>query len=51
VNQTGQQMSRRNLNIQPTLTKPPALSVRIIVNRNLVLRPYQSQLFSRSSSR
>ena len=34
-------MTRRNLNIQPTLTSRPGLPVRIIVNRDLVLRPYQ----------
>ncbi|MED5500625.1 MAG: TrbI/VirB10 family protein [Pseudomonadota bacterium] len=41
INQVGQEMTRRNLNIQPTLTERPGLSVRIIVNRDLVLRPYQ----------
>lgn len=41
VNQVGQQMTRRNLNIQPTLTERPGLPVRIIVDRDLVLRPYQ----------
>ena len=40
VNQVGQEMTRRNLNIQPTLTERPGLPVRIIVNRDLVLRPY-----------
>ncbi len=41
VNQVGQEMTRRNINIQPTLTERPGLPVRIIVNRDLVLRPYQ----------
>ncbi|WP_110648151.1 TrbI/VirB10 family protein [Salinicola peritrichatus] len=41
VNQAGQEMTRRNLNIQPTLTERPGLPVRIIVDRDLVLRPYQ----------
>jgi type IV secretion system protein VirB10 len=41
INQVGQEMTRRNLNIQPTLTERPGLPVRIIVNRDLVLRPYQ----------
>jgi type IV secretion system protein TrbI len=40
VNQTGQQVVRRNLNIQPTLTIRPGFPVRVIVNRDLVLEPY-----------
>ncbi len=47
VNQVGQEMTRRNLNIQPTLTERPGLPVRIIVNRDLVLRPYQPLFFNR----
>jgi type IV secretory pathway VirB10-like protein len=42
VNQTGQSMVRRNLNIQPTLTIRPGFPVRVIVNRDLVLAPHQS---------
>jgi type IV secretory pathway VirB10-like protein len=41
LNQTGQQVVRRNLNIQPTLTIRPGYPVRVIVNRDLVLAPYQ----------
>jgi type IV secretion system protein VirB10 len=41
ANQTGQQIVRRNLNIQPTLTIRPGLPVRVIVNRDLVLEPYK----------
>ncbi len=51
VNQAGQEMTRRNLNIQPTLTERPGLPVRIIVNRDLVLRPYQPLFFNRGTSR
>ena len=40
VNQTGRQVVRRNLNIQPTLTIRPGFPVRVIVNRDLVLEPY-----------
>ncbi|MFT3819562.1 MAG: TrbI/VirB10 family protein [Rubrivivax sp.] len=50
VNQVGQEMTRRNLNIQPTLTERPGLPVRVIVNRDLVLRPYQPLFFQRGSS-
>lgn len=41
VNQAGQQVVRRNLNIQPTLTIRPGHPVRVIVTRDLVLRPYR----------
>lgn len=41
LNQTGQQMVRRNLNIQPTLTIRPGFPVRVLVNRDLVLEPYR----------
>jgi type IV secretory pathway VirB10-like protein len=41
INQTGQQIVRRNLNIQPTLTIRPGFPVRVIVNRDLVLGPYK----------
>jgi type IV secretion system protein TrbI len=42
LNQAGQQVVRRNLNVQPTLTIRPGFPVRIIVNRDLILAPYQS---------
>ena len=51
VNQVGQEVTRRNLNIQPTLTSRPGLPVRIIVNRDLVLRPYQPLFFVKGTSR
>jgi type IV secretion system protein TrbI len=41
VNQAGQQIVRRNLNIQPTLTIRPGYPVRVIVTRDLVLQPYR----------
>ena len=41
LNQSGQQVVRRNLNIQPTLTIRPGFPVRVIVNRDLVLEPYR----------
>ena len=47
VNHVGQELARRNLNIQPTLTERPGLPVRVIVNRDLVLRPYQPLFFQR----
>jgi type IV secretory pathway VirB10-like protein len=41
LNQTGQQVVRRSLNIQPTLTIRPGFPVRVIVNRDLVLELYR----------
>lgn len=41
LNQTGQQVVRRSLNTQPTLTIRPGFPVRVIVNRDLVLEPYR----------
>ncbi|MBK6745310.1 TrbI/VirB10 family protein [Ottowia sp.] len=51
INQVGQEMTRRNINIQPTLTARPGLPVRIIVNRDLVLRPYQPLFFNRGAAK
>jgi len=41
LNQTGQQVVRRSLNIQPTLTIRPGFPVRVLVNRDLVLERYR----------
>ncbi|MGY3235582.1 type IV secretory pathway VirB10-like protein [Bradyrhizobium sp. USDA 4448] len=41
LNQTGQQVVRRGLNIQPTLTVRPGFPVRVLVNRDLILTPYR----------
>ena len=41
LNQAGQQVVRRNLNIQPTLTIRPGFPVRVIVTRDLMLQPYR----------
>ena len=43
LNQVGQQVVQRNLNIQPTLTIRPGFPVRVIVNRDLVLAPYRTE--------
>jgi type IV secretion system protein VirB10 len=40
LNQTGQKVVQRNLNIQPTLTIRPGFPLRVIVNRDLELEPY-----------
>lgn len=39
INQTGQQLVRRQLNVQPTLTIRPGYRLRVIVTRDLILEP------------
>jgi len=39
LNQVGQQITRKNLNIQPTLTVRQGFPLRIIVNKDLILSP------------
>ena len=41
ANQVGQRITERNLNIQPTITVRPGWPLRIIVNKDIVLRPYR----------
>ncbi len=47
TNQIGQEITRRNLSIQPTLTVRPGFRVNVMVNKDLVLRPYQPLFFQR----
>jgi type IV secretion system protein VirB10 len=41
ANRAGQRLTERNLNIQPTITVRPGWPLRVIVHRDLVLRPYR----------
>lgn len=43
INDAGQQLVRRQLNIQPTLTIRQGFPVRVIVNRDLIMAPYGRQ--------
>ncbi len=45
TNQVGQEITRRNLDIQPTLTARPGFPMDVMVNQDLVLRPYQPMFF------
>lgn len=47
VNQVGQEMTRRNMNIQPTLTIRQGMLVRVVVSRDLTLRPYRPLFINR----
>lgn len=40
VNQAGQRITQRNLEIQPTITVRPGFSVNVILTRDLVIPPY-----------
>lgn len=44
INQTGQQVVRRQLNVQPTLTLRPGLPLRVLVTRDLVLVPATTEM-------
>ena len=41
ANRVGQRITDRNLNIQPTINIRPGWPLRIIVNKDMVLRPYR----------
>ena len=49
VNQVGQELTRRNVAVQPTLTIRAGFPVRVIVAKDLVLKPYEPLTFGRSS--
>ena len=48
VNQVGQEITKRNLGVQPTLTIRPGFAMRVMVSKDLVLRPYQPLFFNSS---
>lgn len=50
VNQVGQEITKRHASIQPTLTIRPGFPMRAMVNKDLILRPYQPLFFKRGSS-
>jgi type IV secretion system protein VirB10 len=41
ASQAGQQITQRNLNLQPTITVRPGWPLRIVVSRDIILKPYQ----------
>jgi type IV secretion system protein VirB10 len=47
VNQVGQQITRKNLDLQPTLTARPGLPLRVIVNKDIILAPYATPVAAR----
>ena len=47
VNQVGQEITKRNISIQPTLTIRPGFPMRVMVSKDLILRAYQPLFFVR----
>jgi type IV secretory pathway VirB10-like protein len=43
VNQVGQQITKRNMSIQPTLTIRPGFPMRVMVNKDLIDGPRAGQ--------
>ncbi|MGJ7524842.1 TrbI/VirB10 family protein [Variovorax sp. GB1P17] len=50
VNQVGQEITKRNASIQPTLTIRPGFPMQVMVSKDLILRPYQPLFFERGGS-
>jgi type IV secretion system protein VirB10 len=48
ANQVGQELTRNSLNVQPTLTIRAGYPIRVIVSKDLVLRPYQPLFVNQS---
>lgn len=48
VNEVGKEIIKRNLDVQPTLTIRPGFLLRIVVSKDMVLRPYQPLFFTRT---
>jgi len=46
MNQVGEQITRKNLNIQPTLTVRPGVEITVIVQKDLMLKPWSSPMAS-----
>lgn len=49
VNQVGQEITKRNMSIQPTLTIRPGFPMRVMVSKDLIMRPYQPLFFVRGA--
>jgi type IV secretion system protein VirB10 len=49
INQVGQELTRRNLNVQPTLTIRAGYPLRVIVSKDIVLQPYQPLFIDHST--
>jgi type IV secretion system protein VirB10 len=43
INQSGQQITQKNLQLQPTITVRPGFSVNVLVTKDIVITPYSRQ--------
>ena len=43
INQAGQQLTQKNLQIQPTITVRPGFSINVLVTKDIVISPYNRQ--------
>jgi type IV secretion system protein VirB10 len=43
INQAGQQLTQKNLQVQPTITVRPGFSVNVLVTKDIVIDPYRRQ--------
>jgi type IV secretion system protein TrbI len=41
LNQAGQQITQRNLNLQPTIEIRPGLKLNVFVTKDMILKPYK----------
>jgi type IV secretion system protein TrbI len=49
VNEVGKELTKKNLDVQPTLSVRSGFELRIMVNKDIVLQPYQPLFFSRGT--
>lgn len=49
VNEAGKEITKKNLDVQPTLTIRPGFQLRVMVSKDMILRPYQPLFFSRGT--
>jgi type IV secretion system protein TrbI len=47
VNEVGKELTKKNLDVQPTLSIRPGFELRIMVNKDIVLRPYEPLFYIR----
>ena len=47
INQAGQQLTEKNLQIQPTITVRPGFTVNVLVTKDIVIPPYPQPAVSR----
>ena len=45
INRVGQRITRKNLDIQPTIKIRPGYSINVMVNKDMILKPYPSQKY------